>query len=340
MAWGETDNRLFSYSVGPFNGDGHEPPERRRAVRLHGATRSCTRSRRPSIPKNNPIRDMQIGGSFHYGSRDKKWVDYDYPAMTTQGAYAFWTPTYAGSERHDAHHPVRRSDRGSRASSAIPFDRFDLTGEFVYIKNNTREALEGFEATNTERFGDIKGISYYAQLGYWIFGKRDINGLPGYENPPKLNWSQPRPERARHGAPDPREVGAGLRSTTSRRAARASPTRRTSTATSRSTRSRSASTTGRPSTSASRSITSTISSPTRRRSRPTLPRRAAAERRTNRALAPGNTLAPGSTTARGQRARPPRDPGALRHCALAAALGGVGACESPTRAGTHAMLAP
>ena len=48
------------------------------------------------------------------------------------------------------------------------------------MKNNTREALDGQEAF-TERKGDLHGIAYYAQLGFWPLGNRDINGQPGYE---------------------------------------------------------------------------------------------------------------------------------------------------------------
>ncbi len=191
MAWGETENRLFYYSFGPFNGDGQNRPNADARFDLMGRFFVHPLAT-TSIAKDNPIKDMQIGTSLHYGSRDKKWVEYDYPQLTTQGAYAFWTPTYAGT--NGTNHIIPAGDQiGVAAELRIPFDRFDLTGEFLYVKNNTREALEGFEATNTDRYGAIKGISYYAQLGYWIFGKRDINGLPGYQNPPKLRWGYPDP---------------------------------------------------------------------------------------------------------------------------------------------------
>jgi hypothetical protein len=191
MAWGETDNRVFYYSVGPFNGDGMNRPNIDSRFDVMGRlfVHPLAAS---SLAKDNPLKDLQLGGSIRYGSRDKKWVDYDYPVMTTQGAYAFWAPTYIGAA--GATHIIPSGDQlGAAAEVRIPFDRFDATGEFLYLKNGTREAIEGFEATNSERFGDIKGISYYAQLGYWISGKRDINGLPGYESPPRLSWARPDP---------------------------------------------------------------------------------------------------------------------------------------------------
>jgi hypothetical protein len=75
----------------------------------------------------------------------------------------------------------------------VPFKYFDVTSELVYIHNGTREAQEGFQATNTERYGDIHGTSYYAQLGFWPLGNRDINGVPGYGNPPRLDYSKADP---------------------------------------------------------------------------------------------------------------------------------------------------
>ncbi len=191
MFWGETQNRLFFYSFGPFNGDGQNRPNVDSRFDLMGRFFVHPLAT-TDMDKDNPLKDMQIGGSIRYGSRDKKWVNYDYTAMTTQGNFAFWSPTYAGT--NGTTHIIPAGDQlGVAGELRIPFDRFDLTGEFLYIKNNTREAIEGYEATNSERFGDISGISYYAQLGYWIYGRRDINGLPGYENPPRLNWSKADP---------------------------------------------------------------------------------------------------------------------------------------------------
>ncbi len=191
MFWGETGNRLFYYSVGPYNGDGQNKPnvdarfDLFSRVVLHPLATT-------DLAKDNPLKDMQVGASFHYGSRDKKWVDYDYPTMTTQGSYAFWSPTYAGTS--GTTHILPAGDQvGVAAELRVPIDRFDLTGELVYVKNNTREAIEGFQFTNSERFGDISGVSYYAMVGYWLLGKRDVNGVPGYGNPPRLDWSKSDP---------------------------------------------------------------------------------------------------------------------------------------------------
>jgi len=144
------------------------------------------------LDKSDALRDLQVGASFHYGSRDREWVNYDYPGLTPQGAFQFWSPAYGGALGPT--HIVPAGDQlGLAGELRIPLEKFDLTGELVYVNNHTREAIEGFQATNTERYGEMKGYSYYAMLGYWPIGNRDINGVPGYGNPPRLDWSRADP---------------------------------------------------------------------------------------------------------------------------------------------------
>ena len=38
----------------------------------------------------------------------------------------------------------------------------------------------------------MHGVSYYVQAGIWL-GKRDVTGLPGYENMPHVDFSKPDP---------------------------------------------------------------------------------------------------------------------------------------------------
>jgi phosphate-selective porin len=194
MFWGETADRLFFYSLGPYMGDGQNRTNVDSRFDVIGRTFVHPLAA-SSMAKDNPLRDLQVGASFHYGSRDKKWVYYDYPGLSTQGAYTFWSPTYTGA--NGATHIIPAGDQiGVAAELRVPVGRFDLTAEGVYIKNGTREAIEGFQATNSERFGDIKGTSYYVMLDYWALGKRDINGVPGYGNPPRLDFSKSDPPEA------------------------------------------------------------------------------------------------------------------------------------------------
>lgn len=186
MTWGEMSNKLFFYSVGLFNGEG----QNRLNTDSHGDVMARAFVHPLATSQEAPLKDLQIGGSIHYGSRDRKYSYYDYTGLSTQGNYTFWSPTYNGAGGQT--HILPSGDQlGLAGELRIPISIIDLTGELVYIKNQTREALEGFQATNTERAGDIHGMSYYAQLGIWAMGKRDINGVPGYENPAHLDYKKP-----------------------------------------------------------------------------------------------------------------------------------------------------
>jgi phosphate-selective porin OprO and OprP len=192
MAWGELESKLWFWSLGLYNGDGQN--------KLNTDSRGDLMLRtfiHPLTNGDDPVmKNLQVGGSFRYGSRDHKWTNYDYPAMTTQANYQFWKPTYAGADGPT--HILPSGDQiGAAGELRIPISMFDLTSEFVYIKNNTREALEGYQASNTQRFGDMKGYSYYVMLGFWPLGNRDVNGLPGYENIAHVDFKKPDPATAK-----------------------------------------------------------------------------------------------------------------------------------------------
>ena len=185
MAWGEMENKLVFYSVGIFDGDGQN--------KLNTDARGDVMARAFVHPlattMKNEMKNLQIGGSFRYGSRDSQNVNYDYTAYSTQGNYTFWSPTYAGS-KGTTHIMPAGSQVGVAGELRVPISMFDLQSEVVYVDNGTRESVEGFQSTNTERFGNMHGASYYAMLDFWPLGNRDINGMPGYENPPHLNFKK------------------------------------------------------------------------------------------------------------------------------------------------------
>jgi hypothetical protein len=110
--------------------------------------------------------------------------------MSTQNGYTFWSPTYGGSRGKTHIIPVQ-GQLGVAGEFRLPIDIVDLTAEVVYVNNHTREAVEGYQATISDRFGGLHGVSYYAQVGVWLFGPRDVNGVTGYENPAHINFRKP-----------------------------------------------------------------------------------------------------------------------------------------------------
>src|SRR5262249_20189917 len=86
MLWGETADRLLFYSVGVFNGDGQNRPNLDDQAEVMGRVFTHPIS-------SGPAKDFQIGASFRYTGKNSNFVYYNYPNMSTQGNYTFWSST-------------------------------------------------------------------------------------------------------------------------------------------------------------------------------------------------------------------------------------------------------
>ena len=177
MVWGETANRELFYSIGVFDGDGQNRPNLDNQADVMG--------RVFTHPLESVLKGAQIGGSFRYGSRNSKLINYNYPGMSTQGGYSFWGPTSGANHIIPAGLQI-----GLAGELRVPVSDFDLTAELVYINNHTREAQNGTVSQFSQRKGELHGTAYYVQLGWWPLGNRDVNGEPGYENPTHLDFKK------------------------------------------------------------------------------------------------------------------------------------------------------
>lgn len=225
MLWGEAF-KMLNYSVGLFDGDGQN--------RLNVDSRGDLFARAYVMPlasRSDALKNLEFGVSVREGSRDPHYVNYDVPALTTQGQYAFWNPTYTSSTGL-THIVYSGRQSGIAGEVRIPYRLVDLTAEAVYIDKHTREATDGTQSLPSPRFGSLRGSSYYVEFGYWPLGNRDINGVPGVQNPPHLDFKKadkPTPERAlqllakweqlrlnyssarRSGSADPRNIDGDIR---------------------------------------------------------------------------------------------------------------------------------
>lgn len=175
MVWGEAPNRFVYYTVGVYNGDGANRPNADSRFDVVGRAFVRPFATAPS----SPLKWAQVGASFRYGSRDPKQVGYDVPSLTTQAGYAFWKSTYKDSLNRTVH-IIPSNEQGAIAAELfVPYGPVDFTGEAIYTVQNTREALDGYQLSPyTERIGSLKGWGYYAQVGAWILGSRDLIGAP------------------------------------------------------------------------------------------------------------------------------------------------------------------
>lgn len=172
--WGDVHVAHVSYWVGVYGGDGiNRPGVDRRADAMARVTWS------PFAGHVEVLENARIGVSARLGTREGDRVNYDYPAMFTQQGFVFWKPVYTDSLGRSVH-VIPADAQGALAFELwVPVERFDLQSELVLLKNDTREAVAGFQSTNTERIGDLHGAAGYLQLGYTILGKPHLMGAPG-----------------------------------------------------------------------------------------------------------------------------------------------------------------
>ncbi len=197
MAWGEIGERMVAYEVGIFTGDGPERP----AVDAHPDVMGRVFARPlASLGTGSFFELAQIGISGRYGSKDQNFVDYDYPSIATGNGFVMWQPGYVDS-RDRVTRVMPSGDQGTIGGELrLPFDlpggrALDIRAEAYYVQKNTREAVQGFELTNTERFGRVKGVGWYALASVWLFGDTFVSGEPGVHRPVTVDLDEKAPMR-------------------------------------------------------------------------------------------------------------------------------------------------
>jgi phosphate-selective porin len=184
--WGETKNKVFNYEIGVFGGDG----QNRRQVDNRADFMGRVFSRPLATGGKGLLEKAQIGLSARHGERDSQNVGYDYPAITTGNGWALWNPGYTDSFGRVIHVVPSGAQNQIGGELRLPISRVALQGEAYYVANNTREAVDGFQLTNTERLGQIHGVGWYVQLSGWL-GDSYITGDPGYARPTKVDLKKP-----------------------------------------------------------------------------------------------------------------------------------------------------
>ena len=171
MMWADTENKMFEVQAGVFGADGMNRPN------IDGDVDGMGRLVfRPLATREDALNRMHIGVSGRYGHRDHKFVRYDAPGMSTPGGYTYWSASYGMAP--DVRHIVPSSHQGAIAAELyVPFERFDLKGEFVYVDEGRREVMES-DRSKTLRNGALTGFGGYAQLSFWLAGTPRISGNP------------------------------------------------------------------------------------------------------------------------------------------------------------------
>lgn len=198
--WGDVFERKLSYEVGAFLGDGQN-----RAVADANADFATRITFRPFQRSRGPLSEVrelglagfQIGVSGRVGWRAQSGVSYRYPALTTNQGFSLWDGRYTDSLGRS----ILTIPSGAQAvvggEVRMPIGNFDFRGEGYWVRNETREAVSGFETTNSERLGVVEGGAFYVMLAGWL-GDAHVRGMPGLAGrPPNIDPSRKLPKPMR-----------------------------------------------------------------------------------------------------------------------------------------------
>lgn len=194
MAWGGTDRSALWWALGYFGGEGGN----RRSTDNRGDVVGRVVFR-PLWKRGGDLGQLHFGVSGRYGRRDRTYVTYTAPNMTTQGGYEFWAPTYGTGD--GATRILPSSDQSAVAAEVfVPLCCIDFRGEVVIVRDGRREVLASslnvpttdVRWNNTERAGTLSGYSWYVQATWWPYGPTRMVGAPGTWTPPSEDRSRAR----------------------------------------------------------------------------------------------------------------------------------------------------
>lgn len=174
--WGSSGDGVapLEYQVGLFGGDGMNRPNVDN--RVDGMGRVLFR---PLAGTTTDVTQrLHVGLSARAGSRDDAYVMYDAPTLSTPGGYAFWSPTYTTADKVEVHVLPAGNQIAGAAELYLPFERWDVKSELVYVNEGRREAAATDRKTTLRR-GRLDGFGGYAQVSYWPMGSPRVNGHPG-----------------------------------------------------------------------------------------------------------------------------------------------------------------
>lgn len=209
--WGDlNDVQTLSYELGVFLGDGPNRPQVDGYADFIGRVfaRPWARS-----GKTSAYDKVQVGLSFQGGARDPQFVAYDYPAITTAFGWALWNPRYKDSTGRIVHIIPSGGQTRVGGELRIPINRFDFRAEAYWVDNGTREAVDGFQMKYSERFGNIAGLGYYAQLSFWPWGDSFVTPDPGQWRPPRLDLSSSKAPNTNNQGVEVTAIFAGIDAT-------------------------------------------------------------------------------------------------------------------------------
>ncbi|MSP23566.1 MAG: hypothetical protein EXR75_00070 [Myxococcales bacterium] len=192
--WGDV-TEFASYELGVFDGDGGHGPFADRTPDFIG--RATVRPLR-RLGKSKLVRELELGMSGRIGGRDM--VHYGYPTLATAAGFVMWQPGYVDSLGRSTQILPSGKQRAVGGEVRVPVELpggrgLDARAEAYFVDNGTREGVDGFIATHSERFGRVQGIGWSAQVSLWALGDAFVSGTPGVWRPKHVQLDDDEPLR-------------------------------------------------------------------------------------------------------------------------------------------------
>jgi hypothetical protein len=110
---------------------------------------------------------LQIGASFRVGSRDPRDAHDDAPAINTGQGFAMWRPTRVDAFGRTLHIIPSSTQWAAGGEASLLLRGWGFRGELYYVSRNTHEAVDGLQAVDVERDGNLHGIGWYFEASWW-----------------------------------------------------------------------------------------------------------------------------------------------------------------------------
>jgi hypothetical protein len=134
---------------------------------------------------------MHVGMSARHGDRDPSYVGYSYQAITSGQGFTLWDPRYRDSAGRTTHVIPSGAQNSIGGEVRVPVSKLDLRAEAYWVANRTREGVDGYQLTNTERLGAVTGLGWYVMASAWVFGDTFVTGDPGLVRPTHVDFAKP-----------------------------------------------------------------------------------------------------------------------------------------------------
>lgn len=181
MLWGDFGDDMFTYELAVVGGDGQN-----RAT-VDAAPDFMGRLLLAPFKSIKLVKDVRFGVGGRHGQRDSKAVGYDVVPFSTSNGYVLWDSVYKNADGQRVHVMPSGAQNTIGGEFLLPIGPVDIAGQAYYNAYHTREGLEGFQLTNTERLGTLSGLGLTTWVTWWIFGDERIGSAIGRNKPSKLN---------------------------------------------------------------------------------------------------------------------------------------------------------